>query len=224
MQSFIQLEGITKIYHRGEIDIPALRDISLCINSGDFIAIMGASGSGKTTLMNIIGCLDQPTSGQYRFEDREVTSLNRDALAHIRNKKIGFVFQDFNLLARTNALENVELPLFYDNKLPAREKRERAREVLEHLGLNERIHHHPSQLSGGEQQRVAIARALVNRPSVILADEPTGNLDSQTSQDIMALFRQLNTEGITIILITHEKDIAAYAGRSIHLKDGRIVV
>lgn len=219
----IKLEDITKIYPLGEVELTVLKGVSLIIDQGEFVAIMGASGSGKTTLMNIIGCLDRPTSGQYFLEGEEVTRLNRDILAHIRNKKLGFVFQNFNLLPRTTALENAELPLFYGNTLSRREKRQRAIEMLNRLGLGKRIYHYPSQLSGGEQQRVAIARALINQPALILADEPTGNVDSKTSQEIMALFQQLNKEGITIILITHDKDVASYARRLIRIRDGTII-
>ncbi|MDI6732544.1 MAG: ABC transporter ATP-binding protein [Planctomycetota bacterium] len=219
----ITLNQITKVYQIGEVDIPALRGVTFTIDRGEFVAIMGASGSGKTTLMNILGCLDQPTSGQYSLDDTEITRLNRNELAYIRNKKIGFVFQNFNLLPRTSALENVELPLFYGNRLSSRQKYQRAIEMLTRLGLADRLEHYPSQLSGGQQQRVAIARALINQPSIILADEPTGNVDSKTGQEIMKLFQQLNQEEITIILITHEKDIADYARRLIHIKDGEIV-
>lgn len=219
----IKLEQIVKTYQLGEVAVPALKGVSLEIDSGEFIAIMGASGSGKTTLMNIIGCLDQPTSGKYFLEGDDITQLNRNAQAHIRNKKLGFVFQNFNLLPRTTALENVELPLFYGNSHTNRYKWQRAKEMLERLGLGQRLYHYPSQLSGGEQQRVALARALVNEPSLILADEPTGNVDSKTSVEIMKLFQQLNREGITIIVITHEKLIADYSKRLIQIKDGMIV-
>ncbi|MFH1228471.1 MAG: ABC transporter ATP-binding protein [Planctomycetota bacterium] len=219
----INLNHIAKIYRLGEVNIPALRDVSLTIDRGEFIAIMGASGSGKTTLMNIIGCLDQPSSGQYLLDDAEVTKLGRLALARIRNKKIGFVFQNFKLLARTTALENVELPLFYGSNLTGRQKRQRAKDTLESMGLGHRIYHYSSQLSGGEQQRVAIARALVNQPPLLLADEPTGNLDSATSYEIMDLLKELHKKGITIILVTHEKDIASYAHRLINIRDGQII-
>jgi len=219
----IECKQITKIYPVGEINVTALKGVSLTIEKGEFVAIMGVSGSGKTTLMNIIGCLDQVTSGQYFLEGEDITRLNRYTLSQIRNKKIGFVFQNFNLLPRTTALENVELPLFYGNHLSSHEKRQRAIEMLNRLGLKERIYHYPSQLSGGQQQRVAIARALIKGPALILADEPTGNVDSKTSQEIMDLFQQLNKEGITIILITHEKDIASYAGRLVTIKDGSIL-
>jgi ABC-type lipoprotein export system ATPase subunit len=224
----ITLNKITKTYQVGEIEIPALRGVSLSIDRGEFVAIMGASGSGKTTLMNIIGVLDQPTAGQYLLEDKEITGLSRNALAQIRNKKIGFVFQSFNLLPRTSALENVELPLFYNSgingdSLSGRQKKQKALEMLKRLGLSDRAYHHPSQLSGGQQQRVAIARALINQPPIILADEPTGNLDTKSSQEIMAVFDQFNKEGITIILITHESDIAKYARRLIHIRDGQLL-
>ncbi|MBU0509408.1 ABC transporter ATP-binding protein [bacterium] len=206
----------------GDVEVRALDGVSLEVPRGDFIAILGASGSGKSTLMNIIGCLDRPTGGNYIIDGHEVSRLSRPQLAGIRNRFIGFVFQGFNLLARTSALENVELPLIYSG-LGGRERHQRAREALERVGLGDRMTHHPSQLSGGQQQRVAIARALVNRPSLLLADEPTGNLDTHTSQEIMGLFDELNRDGMTIILITHEHDIGAYARRRITLSDGRIV-
>ncbi|MBI5361250.1 MAG: ABC transporter ATP-binding protein [Planctomycetes bacterium] len=219
----IKLDKISKIYHVGEVDIPAVRDISLDINAGELMAIMGASGSGKTTLMNIIGCLDRPSKGRYLLDGQDITTMSKNELAYVRNKKIGFVFQSFNLLSRTSALENVELPMFYGNNLTSRQKRARAVEVLERVGLGQRMKHHPSQLSGGEQQRVAIARSLVNQPKILLADEPTGNLDSKRGKEIMELFQQLNKEGITIVLITHDKDTAFYARRVVHVKDGLIV-
>lgn len=219
----ISLREIRKVYRMGEVDIEALRGVSLEVEEGEFLAIMGASGSGKTTLMNIMGCLDRPTGGEYLLAGKDITKLSDDELAGVRNKKIGFVFQSFNLLARTSALENVEMPLIYGDRMSSSEKHKRAKELLEKVGLGERIHHHPSQLSGGEQQRVAIARALVNRPSLILADEPTGNLDTKASAEIMALFKELNAEGITIVMVTHEPDIAEYAKRKIFMRDGRII-
>lgn len=219
----ISLREIKKVYRMGEVDIEALRGVSLEVDKGDFLAIMGASGSGKTTLMNIMGCLDRPTDGGYFLGGKDVTKLSDDDLAGVRNKKIGFVFQSFNLLARTSALENVEMPLIYADRMRAAEKHKQAKALLERVGLGERIYHYPSQLSGGEQQRVAIARALVNRPSLILADEPTGNLDSKASAEIMALFKELNDEGITIVMVTHEPDIAEYAKRKIFMRDGRII-
>ena len=220
----IQLTDIHKIYHTGEVDVHAVRGVSLEIASGEFVAVMGASGSGKSTLMNILGCLDRPTRGRYWLDGQDVSELNRDELADIRNQKLGFVFQGFNLLARTSALENVELPMLYMRQfLGSRDQRDRASRALETVGLAERAGHHPSQLSGGQQQRVAIARALVNQPSLLLADEPTGNLDSQTSIEIMGVFQKLNDRGITIIMVTHELDIARYTKRNIVMRDGRIV-
>jgi putative ABC transport system ATP-binding protein len=221
MASLIQLDGITKRYVMGEQQVHALRGVSLEIHAGDFVAIMGSSGSGKSTLMNILGCLDRPTSGRYLLNGREVSRLGRNELAEIRNRTLGFVFQSFNLLSRTSAQENVELPLVYAD-IAGRERRRRARESLERVGLGDRLDHHPSQLSGGQQQRVAIARALVSQPKVILADEPTGNLDSRTSIEIMALFQELGRSGITVILVTHESDIAEFASRIIVVKDGRV--
>ena len=223
MDSLIGVENLVKVYSLGEVEVTALRGVSLLVNRGEFVAIMGASGSGKSTFMNILGFLDRPTSGQYLLEGINGENLSRDELAEIRNRKIGFVFQGFNLLSRTSALENVELPLVYAGT-PTSKRKETAQEALAEVGLEGREHHHPSQLSGGEQQRVAIARALVNQPSIILADEPTGNLDSKTSEEIMGVFQRLNREiGITIIMITHEPDIAAFAKRNILFKDGRIV-
>jgi putative ABC transport system ATP-binding protein len=215
----LELENITKVYKAGQTEVPALRGISCRIESGEMVSIIGPSGSGKSTLMNIIGCLDKPTSGKYRLEGVEVDKLNDNQLAEIRNKKIGFVFQSFNLLSRTTALANVELPLIYGG---ASNRRQRALQVLESVGLAHRVTHRPSELAGGEQQRVAIARALVNNPSLILADEPTGNLDTQTSKEIMLIFKQLNEQGMTIVLVTHEPDIAAYTQRTIKLRDGQI--
>ncbi|GAB6282969.1 MAG: ABC transporter ATP-binding protein [Ignavibacterium sp.] len=219
----IKVENLTKTYLLGEVEVNALRNISLSISKGEFVSIMGASGSGKSTFMNLLGCLDTPTKGKYFFEGIDVSNLNKDELANIRNKKIGFVFQNFNLLPRTSAIENVELPLFYTS-LNNKERIERAKEALEKVGLAERMHHYPNQLSGGQQQRVAIARALVNNPSIILADEPTGNLDSHTSIEIMQLFQSLNENGITVILVTHEPDIAQYSKRIITFRDGRIKI
>jgi putative ABC transport system ATP-binding protein len=215
----LELENITKVYKAGQTEVPALRGISCRIESGEMVSIIGPSGSGKSTLMNIIGCLDKPTSGRYLLDGTEVSELNDDQLAEIRNKKIGFVFQSFHLLSRTTALANVELPLIYSG---ASNRRQRALQVLESVGLTHRVTHRPSELAGGEQQRVAIARALVNSPSLILADEPTGNLDTRTSQEIMSIFKQLNEQGMTIVLVTHEPDIAAYTQRTIKLRDGQI--
>jgi putative ABC transport system ATP-binding protein len=223
MEPVIQVHELVKVYSLGEVDVQALRGISLSVEKGEFVAIMGASGSGKSTFMNILGFLDQPTSGQYLLDGINGEHLSRDELADIRNQKIGFVFQGFNLLSRTSAEENVELPLIYAGT-PTSKRREMARNALSQVGLEERSHHHPSQLSGGEQQRVAIARALVNRPSILLADEPTGNLDSKTSIEIMGIFQRLNREmRITIIMITHEPDIASFAKRNILFRDGKIV-
>ena len=223
MGSLIQVQDLVKVYSLGEVEVQALQGVSLSIDRGEFVAIMGASGSGKSTFMNILGFLDQPTSGQYLLDGINGERLSRDELAGIRNQKIGFVFQGFNLLSRTSAVENVELPLIYAGT-PTSKRKEMARNALSQVGLEGRSHHHPSQLSGGEQQRVAIARALVNQPSILLADEPTGNLDSKTSEEIMGIFQRLNREmGITIIMITHEPDIASFAKRDIHFRDGRIV-
>ena len=224
MNPVIKLEEIHKIYHTGEVDVHAVRGVSLEIHPGEFVAVMGASGSGKSTLMNMLGCLDHPTQGRYSLDGTDVSQLDRDQLADIRNEKIGFVFQGFNLLARTSALENVELPMLYvHNRIPGREQRDRAMKALEIVGLAQRFDHHPNQLSGGQQQRVAIARALVNRPTLLLADEPTGNLDSQTSIEIMGVFQKLNDQGITILMVTHEMDIASYTKRNIIMRDGRVV-
>jgi putative ABC transport system ATP-binding protein len=221
--SLIRVEGLEKIYRLDGVEIPALRGISLTIERGEFVAIMGASGSGKSTFMNILGFLDLPTKGVYLLEGVEGSRLSRDQMAEIRNQKIGFVFQGFNLLARTSALHNVELPLIYAGT-PAAKRRKLSYEALAAVNLEERAHHTPSQLSGGQQQRVAIARALVNRPSIILADEPTGNLDSRTSLEIMAIFQRLNRDpGITVVMITHEPSIAAFARRRIVFKDGVVV-
>lgn len=224
MNPVIQLTDIRKTYHSGEVDVHAVRGISLQILPGEFIAIMGASGSGKSTLMNLIGCLDRSTSGRFDLDGMDISTVDRNALADIRNKKIGFVFQGFNLLARTTALENVEMPMFYSHQhIPAAEQRERAMTALELVGLGKRFDHHPNQLSGGQQQRVAIARALVNRPALLLADEPTGNLDTQTSIEIMGVFQKLNDQGITVVMVTHELDIASYTKRTVVLRDGLIV-
>lgn len=216
----IELENITKVYHMGKVEVNALRGITLSIAKGEMVAIIGASGSGKSTLLNVVGLLDRPTSGRYLFDGTDVSQLNDNQLAEMRNQKLGFVFQDFNLLPRATALANVELPLIYGGK---RHRREIATEALERVGLGERVKHKPTELSGGEQQRVAIARALVNNPSIILADEPTGELDTHSSAEIMSIFHKLHQEGITIILITHEVDIAARAQRTIRLQDGRII-
>ena len=219
----IQVQDLTKVYLLGEVEVHALRGVSLKIQQSEFLAIMGPSGSGKSTFMNILGFLDQPSQGQYLLEGISGARLSRDELAEIRNRKIGFVFQGFNLLPRTSALENVELPMIYA-RTSRIQRKDRAQKALSEVGLAGREHHHPSQLSGGEQQRVAIARALVNQPSIILADEPTGNLDSKTSIEIMGIFQRLNRDlGITIIMITHEPDIALYAKRNIHFKDGVVV-
>jgi putative ABC transport system ATP-binding protein len=220
----VKLIEVHKTYHTGDVDVHAVRGVSLEIQRGEFVALMGASGSGKSTLMNILGCLDRPTSGRYVLDDADVSELDRDRLADIRNHKLGFVFQSFNLLPRTSARENVELPLLYGTRsLTNAQLREKADAVLASVGLSGREEHHPSQLSGGQQQRVAIARALVNDPEVVLADEPTGNLDSRTSVEIMEIFQQLNERGITIIMVTHEPDIAAFARRNVVMRDGLIL-
>jgi ABC-type lipoprotein export system ATPase subunit len=225
VQPLIELTDIAKTYDLGEVKVEALKPTSLTIPAGDFVALIGPSGSGKSTLMNTLGCLDRPSAGSYKLAGEEVAHLSRDERAEIRNKRIGFVFQSFNLLARTSALENVELPLLYAKGVSARERRQRAVEMLERVGLGERLDHHPSQLSGGQQQRVAIARALVNRPSILMADEPTGNLDSKTSRDVLALFASLNSEqGLTIVLVTHDMHVARNAKRSIVLCDGSVQI
>jgi putative ABC transport system ATP-binding protein len=222
MKNVIETKQLKKEFHMGEVVVNALRGIDLVVEQGDFVAIMGASGSGKSTLMNLLGCLDQPTSGDYYLDGEHVNIMGKDECAHIRNEKIGFVFQGFNLLSRTSALENVELPLFYDKSGRIKEPRRAAIEALTRVGLSDRMEHEPNQLSGGQQQRVAIARALVNGPAIILADEPTGNLDSRTSIEVLALFQELNDQGITIILVTHERDIALYTKRIVEVKDGLI--
>jgi len=221
-ETIISVKHLVKIYKMGDLEVHALRGINLDVHKSNFVAIMGKSGSGKSTFMNIAGCLDVPTKGEYMLDNVDVGKLNKDQLAHLRNKKIGFVFQSFNLLARTSALENVELPLMYNSRISSKDMRDRAFKALESVGLADRFHHLPSQLSGGEQQRVAIARALVNDPVVILADEPTGNLDTRTSVEVMGIFQKLNTMGITVIIVTHEPDIASYANRNVTFRDGRI--
>ncbi|HLP03061.1 MAG TPA: ABC transporter ATP-binding protein [Opitutaceae bacterium] len=224
MPAVVQLEDIHKIYDSGEVPVHAVRGVSLEIHRGEFMALMGASGSGKSTLMNLLGCLDRPTRGRYRLDGSDVSDLDRDRLADIRSQKLGFVFQGFNLLARTTALENVELPMLYgEHRLSGRDMRRRALDCLEVVGLAHRADHFPNQLSGGQQQRVAIARALANKPELLLADEPTGNLDSKTSVEVMGVFQRLNDQGITIVMVTHELDIAQYCRRNLVLRDGRIV-
>ena len=219
----IRLESVHKTYDLGEVQVHALRGVSLEIRAAEFVAVMGASGSGKSTLMNILGCLDRPTRGHYYLEGTDVSQLSKVELARIRNRKIGFVFQQFNLLARTSALENVELPTVYAGLGP-RERQQRAQEALERVGLADRAHHFPSQLSGGQQQRVAIARALVNRPAILLADEPTGNLDSRTAVEIMEILQRLNEEqGLTVVLVTHEHDIAQFTRRTLDFRDGKLL-
>ncbi len=223
MSEVIRTENLTKVFHVGSISIPALRGIDLSVNAGEFVAVMGSSGSGKSTLMNLVGCLDVPTDGIYLLDGERADRLSKNDRSEVRNRKIGFVFQGFNLLARTTALENVSLPLFYDRRNHVRDHRKAALEALARVGLEDRVDHTSTQLSGGQQQRVAIARALVNKPSLVLADEPTGNLDSRTSIEIMALFQQLNREGVTVILVTHEHEISQYAHRVVVLRDGLIV-
>jgi len=219
----VRLDDVRKTYRTGEVEVQAVRGVSIEIGEGEFVALMGSSGSGKSTLMNILGCLDRPTSGRYFLDGDDVSGLSRDELADVRNRKLGFVFQNFNLLSRTSALENVELPLLYSEvALTSQELREKAEQVLASVGLEGRGDHTPSQLSGGQQQRVAIARALINEPEVLLADEPTGNLDSRTSVEVMEIFQALNNKGITVIMVTHEADIASYARRNIIMKDGLV--
>ena len=222
MPALIEIDRIVKTYIMGDVSVEALRGVSLAIDDGEFVAIMGASGSGKSTLMNVLGCLDRPTSGSYGLAGEEVSRLSAERLASTRNRVIGFVFQSFNLLARTSALENVELPLLYAG-VHARERHAQAMEALRRVGLGDRADHHPNQMSGGQQQRVAIARALVNAPRLLLADEPTGNLDSRTSEDVMRIFQELGRTGITVVLVTHEPDIAEYAARVITMRDGLIL-
>ena len=224
MEAVINLQDVHKTYHAGEVDVRAVQGVTLQIQKGEFVAVMGASGSGKSTLMNIIGCLDRPTTGHYLLDGVDVSGLDREQLADIRNKKLGFVFQGFNLLSRTSALENVELPMLYTHDhVDTAAQRDRAVHALETVGLADRADHFPNQLSGGQQQRVAIARALVNQPAVLLADEPTGNLDSRTSVEIMGVFQQLNNRGMTVVMVTHELDIAAYSRRNVVMRDGQIV-
>ena len=224
MTSVIKLENIHKVYDSGEVKVHAVRGVSIEIQKGEFVALMGASGSGKSTLMNLLGCLDRPTEGRYLLDGTDVSNLNRNELADIRNKKLGFVFQGFNLLSRTTALENTELPMLYGNRgTSRRQMRERALHCLNIVGLGNRADHFPSQLSGGQQQRAAIARGLVNEPQVLLADEPTGNLDSRTSIEVMGVFQKLNQQGITILMVTHELDIARFCKRNLILRDGELV-
>ena len=222
-ENLITVKDLTKTYRTGDIEVHALSAVSLTINKGDFVAIMGASGSGKSTFMNILGCLDNPTSGQYLMEGKDILGRNKNELAELRNSKLGFIFQSFNILPRTSAQENVELPLLYNNKVLAKERKEKAFNALKSVGLADRVHSMPNQLSGGQQQRVAIARALVNEPIIIMADEPTGNLDSRTSYEIMEIFQKMNDRGITIVMVTHEPDIALFAKTNIVFKDGKII-
>jgi putative ABC transport system ATP-binding protein len=224
MAAVISVRNLVKTYVVGEVEVKALRGVNLEVQKGEFLAVTGPSGSGKSTFMHIVGCLDRPTSGQYFLDGQDVSRMSKDALAAVRNKKIGFVFQGFNLLSRTSAIDNVELPLLYGGSLKAAERHKRAMEVLSAVGLGNRADHHPNQLSGGQQQRVAIARALINNPSILLADEPTGNLDTKTSIEVMGIFQRLNQErGITVVLITHEADIAEYGTRIVTFRDGQVV-
>jgi len=222
-QAVVSLRDIYKVYHLGGEDIAAVDGVSFDVTQGDFVAIMGASGSGKSTLLNILGCLDQPTGGSYILNGEDVAQLGATALARVRNQHIGFVFQNFSLLPRTSSLENVELPLYYAPAMRSAARHARATELLRRVGLGDRLHHTPGQLSGGQQQRVAIARALVNAPAILLADEPTGNLDSKSGAEIMALFHQLSAEGITLIMVTHSEEIAHQAKRTVHMRDGKMV-
>ncbi|MEM9643797.1 MAG: ABC transporter ATP-binding protein [Planctomycetota bacterium] len=224
MMALIELRDVRRVYDLGEVEVHALRSVTRDIDLGEYVALIGPSGSGKSTLMNTLGCLDRPSHGSYKLDGEEIVTMNRDQRARIRNRQLGFVFQNFNLLNRTSALENVELPLLYGTRLSSRERRDRAMEMLAKVGLGDRYHHHPSQLSGGQQQRVAIARALVNRPSILMGDEPTGNLDSKTSREVIALFRELNEEQeITVILVTHDQNVAKNAKRTLVLRDGEVV-
>jgi putative ABC transport system ATP-binding protein len=222
-KSIIKVENLRRTFHVGSEDVHALRGVSFTIEKGEFVSIMGMSGSGKSTLLNILGCLDRPTSGEYYIDRIAISNRSKDELSTLRNRKIGFVFQSYNLLARTSALENVELPLLYNSSIPTKERRKKALHALEQVGLQDRVGHMPNQLSGGQQQRVAIARALVNDPIILLADEATGNLDTRTSYEIMTLFQQLNSEGKTIAFVTHESDIAVFTSRTIMLRDGHVV-
>ena len=222
--ALIELDDVRRVYDLGEVEVHALRTVTLDIDHGEYVALVGPSGSGKSTLMNTLGCLDRPTHGSYLLDNEEIVTMTRDQRARIRNKQLGFVFQNFNLLNRTSALENVELPLLYAKGISARERRARAKDVLTKVGLGDRMNHHPSQLSGGQQQRVAIARALVNQPSILMGDEPTGNLDSKTSREVIELFRELNEEqNLTVILVTHDQNVAKNARRTIVLRDGEVV-